>query len=63
MTADEKTMFRCALIQIWETLYDHNVVTSSCVESRMQHQAALNNIKVLDNLVNKENSFNLLSTP
>lgn len=54
MSAHEKTVFRHALMQIWETIYDHDMGKHSGTQSKLQRQAAFDNIKVLERLVASE---------
>jgi len=52
MLAQKKTVFRNALMQIWETVYDHDI--SKFSDSKQQRQAAFDNIELLERLLANE---------
>lgn len=54
MSTNEKTKFRHALMQIWETVYDHDISTYPGTDSKLQRQAAFDNIKLLERLLADE---------
>jgi hypothetical protein len=54
MLAQQKTVFRNALMQIWETVYDHDMSKYSGTDSKQQRQAAFDNIELLERLLADE---------
>tara|TARA_B110000259_G_C13963144_1_gene381510 strand:- start:613 stop:786 length:174 start_codon:yes stop_codon:yes gene_type:complete len=54
MSTNEKTVCRLALMQIWETIYDHDVGKYAGTDSKLQRQAAFDNIKLLERLLADE---------